>query len=200
MTTPDVSGDGLQSLRHRICRLEAEAEIRRLVSSYHWVNDAGSASGRMPAWGDLTQPASDGTAAEVLRQKQTAGGMAWSGRGLSEAWPKVGDLAVDDGTPRPSFMPRMLHMITNEWIEVGDDEAWGRWYCWEPAVVIVDDEPRAILIAGRITYEFECVDGQWRVTRNEFEEILSTPVASGGWLSSGPVTYGPRNVPDRGSG
>lgn len=188
------SRESLAALNDRLLQLEAESEIRRLVSEYHWVNDAGSSTGRMPSWTDLQDPAADGTAAEILGDKQVAGGMKWSGQGLSNAWPHLGGVAYDDRTPRPDYMPRMFHMLTNEWLEVDGMSARGHWYCWEPAVVITDGAPIAVIIAGRIRCQFTReVDG-WRFAASDYEEVLSTPFPGGGWLETGAVPYGPRNT------
>ncbi|WP_190815837.1 nuclear transport factor 2 family protein [Saccharopolyspora pogona] len=190
-TTPAPSAHELALLARRLEKLEAESEIRRLVSTYHWFNDAGSASGAMPAWADLTVPAADGTSSAVLHELQVAGGAAWSGRGLSAAWPGYPGIATDDGTPRPEYMPRMMHLFTNEWIEVDGDTARGRWYCWEPAIVHIGAEPRAVLIAGRVRCEFRRADGTWRFSAIEFEEVFSTPYPG---PRCGHVPYGPANA------
>lgn len=196
MTTQAPSARELGMLTARLERLEAESEIRRLVSTYHWVNDTGSASGAMPGWTDLTVPAGDGTSQARLKDLQVTGGAAWSGLGLSAAWPSSAGVAADDGTPRPEYMPRMLHFLTNEWLEVDGDTARGRWYCWEPAIVHIGGDPRAILIAGRLRCEFQRENGIWRYAATEFEEVFSTPYPAPGWDH---VPYGPANTRKAGS-
>lgn len=197
MTTPAEVPAWCQLLLEKVERLEAEAELRRLVSSYHRINDAGSASGTMPAWDDLSVAGADGTSGDLLREMQISGGAGWTGRGLSAAWPHEDGAALDDGTLRPEYMPRMLHMLMNEHIEVHGSTATGSWYCWEPAVVIVEDEPRAVFIVGRTNYEFTNDSGAWLVSSIEYEELFSTSVPGGGWVREPHVLYGPAQASGR---
>ncbi|GAA2712893.1 nuclear transport factor 2 family protein [Micromonospora olivasterospora] len=183
----------LDQILARVDRLESESEIRRLMASYQRVNDAGSASGVMPAWGDLDVPAGDGTAREQLDTLRSEHGCTWTGVGLSpEGWPHHDGVAVDQGVPRPDYMPRMMHFLTNERIEVHDDHtATGSWYCWEPAVVQIDGAPTPILIVGRADQRFVREHGRWLLAHVDFEEVFSTTFNGPGWVAQPHVAYGP---------
>ncbi|WP_432991926.1 nuclear transport factor 2 family protein [Dactylosporangium sp. CA-233914] len=190
-TTVDSGGLSarLLALESRIQHLEAEAAVRRLVADYQWRNDAGSDSGTTPPWDRPEQPPADPAGLERYRSQE---GMSWSGLGLSAMWPRdQNGAAVDDGTPRSRYMPRMLHFLTNEQIRVDGDRAEGKWYCWETATVRTTEGLTALFIAGRMTYSFRREAGEWRLSGAQFEEIFSTPAAAPDWLASTHFPYGP---------
>lgn len=177
------------SVEARLWVLESEAAIRRLVARHHWNNDAGSETGEMPPWHDIV--ASAATAAQAAGLKSAAGA-SWRGKGLSSAWPQNEAGFIDcPKTPRQMYMPRMMHFLTNEDIQVDGETAVGRWYCFEPAVVSIRDELQAIWIVGRIACNFDYAGGAWQYRDVEYEEVFSTRFGGEGWLDEPHIQYGP---------
>jgi SnoaL-like domain len=178
-------------MEERLWVLESEAAIRRLVARHHWNNDAGSETGEMPPWHDVEAPARAASPAGAT----SAARAAWRGKGLSPAWPQDEVGFIDcPNIRRQKYMPRMMHFLTNEYIQVDGRTAIGRWYCFEPAVVNISGKLEAIWIIGRIACSFDCLDGAWEYRDVEYEEVFSTSFGGEGWLAEPHVQYGPLAV------
>lgn len=198
-----LGGDDLNAVLRRLHVLEAESEIRRLMSDNQWHSDAGSDDGAMPDWGDLhpTTATPPGSATNGRRSAWASEGPAWRGTGLrGGGFDGFDDVRGADfvrfGATRPEWMPKMFHCLTNESISVDLDAgtAVGRWYSWEAATVTVDDSPLPVWIAGRYVIDFMLEDDAWRIALMHFEEVFSTPFDSSGWVEHPHVRYGPLAV------
>ena len=186
----------LNGLLARLEILEAEAEIRRLISAHQWASDAGTDGSEIPDW--TVPPGVDGQ--DSVTPRWAEGGQ-WRGSGLSRMF--EGNELNSHGrkggftAPRTSWMPHMMHFLTNEYIKVeSPTEAIGRWYSWEAATVVVDGADLSIWIAGRYDAKFLKADGRWLISEMHFQEVFSTPFKSGGWSEQPHVAYGPGQVVD----
>jgi hypothetical protein len=117
--------------------------------------------------------------AEPLAQWQQywqADGGAWRrvGNRIAASAQFQGAARIANAQSRPNGMPRMMHFLTNERIEVADSSsAAGQWYSWEAATV--RDEDRALVpvwIAGRYRMTFVKENGEWRISSQEFERVF----------------------------
>lgn len=181
------------TLLARVERLEAEADIRRLMSAHQWTSDAGTDTTDIPDWTQVP-PQED---PEERSRRWASNGM-WRGTGLSSAFDghtSTGSSFAGGTAPRPKWMPHMMHFLTNEHIEItGPNSAFGRWYSWEAATVVVDGKATSVWIAGRYEIEFVKERGSWLFLDMHFQEIFSTPFDSAGWTSQPHVNYGPGQV------
>lgn len=181
------------TLLARVERLEAEAEIRRLVSAHQWASDAGTETTDIPDW---TQPPVPENPEGRSRRWATNG--MWRGSGLPPAFDghtSTGSSFIGGVAPRTKWMPHMMHFLTNEFIQItGPSSAFGRWYSWEAATALVDGEELAIWAAGRYEIKFVKERGAWRFLDMHFQEIFTTPFDGAGWTSQPHVNYGPGQV------
>lgn len=188
----------VRALEHRLEILEAEAAIRRLMSSHQWVSDTGSSGSHTPDW---STSSADEPKEPDGRAAHWAKGGTWRGSGLSSNFEGFTEGAEGPGVPaksspsRSAWIPRMMHFLTNEHIQVhSSTKATGRWYSWEAATVRLDDDYKAVWIAGRYNCEFIKESGDWKIREQRFQEVFSTPVESNGWTETAHVAFGPRNA------
>jgi SnoaL-like domain len=188
----------VSALEQRLEILEAEAAIRRLIADHQWVSDTGSSGSRIPDWSTWSpeQPEEpDGRAAHWAQ------GGVWRGSGLSSGFEGFTEDSEGPGLPpstapgRSSWIPRMMHFLTNERIRVeSSTTASGRWYSWEAATVRLGNVFKAVWIAGRYDCGFVKDGDDWKIKTQNFQEVFSTPVESSGWTEIAHVEFGPRNA------
>lgn len=191
----------LNALRERLEVLEAEADIRRLISEHEWVSDWGTDAVDLPDWAG--EPAQSNSPARIRLWSPNG---VFESSGLSEMFDVRGPAADDEGftapggaagftAPRHEWLPHMMHFLTNERIEILTPvSATGRWYSWETSTAVVDGLMVAIWIAGRYIFDFAKEDAIWKITKMHFQEIFSTPFDSAGWTEVPHVPYGPGQV------
>lgn len=181
-------------LERRLTSLEDESQIRRLMSRHQRLSDDTYSGDWATVWGDSARLTGVDFAATAVPSGLPA---TWEGRGLSEhgfgAEPQVGkEESVEFSDGRQVWMPRMLHHLTNEHIDVvGEREATGHWYSWEAAIVLLDEEYIPVWIAGRFRVDFDKSAGEWRIAKIRFEEVFSAHAGSGDWVNEAHVQYGP---------
>lgn len=179
-------------LDRRLARLEDESQIRRLMSRHQRLSDDTYSGDWATVWGDSARLT--GTDLAAVPSGLPA---SWEGRGLSGHGfgvnPRVGEgeaARFTDG--RKAWMPRMLHHLTNENIDViGEGEATGNWYSWEAAIVLLEGEYVPVWIAGRFRVNFEKSAGEWRIAKIRFEEVFSSRAVGGDWATEAHLDYGP---------
>lgn len=196
-TTADLQ-ETIHDLARRLDILEAEGAIRRLIADHQWVSDSGSRGSRIPDWSTAAPEEPEDPQGRAAHWAE--GGM-WVGAGLSHNFEgfthghEGPDADPGSSPPRPSWLPRMMHFLTNERIQIDSPTtANGRWYSWEAATARLGDGFQPIWIAGRYECEFIKEGDDWKIKTQGFQEVFSTPFDSSGWIDNAHVPYGPRNA------
>jgi SnoaL-like domain len=196
-TTTDLQ-EVIDGLARRLDILEAEGAIRQLIADHQWVSDSGSTGSGIPDWSTALPEEPEEPQG---RAAHWASGGMWEGSGLSRNFAgfthgdEGPDAAPATAPPRTSWLPRMMHFMTNERIRVESvTSATGRWYSWEAATARLGEGYEAIWIAGRYECEFIKVGDHWKIKTQRFQEVFSIPVDSKGWIESAHVAYGPANA------
>ncbi|HHV21946.1 MAG TPA: SnoaL-like domain-containing protein [Propionibacterium sp.] len=138
-------------------RLAAESEIRRLVAAGQWKRDFGTNGMPVSHWESSMSGPTSPCGLDPSEEEPSEQAHCWTGEGLSDSFSGYERVSREErsdfGVSRDQWMPKMMHFLTNEQIYVESSRtARGRWYSWEAATVLLENELVPIWIAGR--YEF----------------------------------------------
>lgn len=169
----------LDELTKKINRLEAEGDIRRIISRYMLLCDT-----PLPE-GDLTPEQRIELIVDLFSDDAT-----WEGVGpyyenqFGFSSGKAGLVKHFQGffQPREPEMLLNCHYLTSENITVTGETAEGKWVHFQPWIF---SDGSSVLRSSRLFNAFKKVDGVWKMSRYRTENVFIAPLTPG-WAENIP--------------
>jgi ketosteroid isomerase-like protein len=162
----------LLSLEQRLSALEAQGEIRRVISRYMELCDSLSPQTDLDELGALF--ASDAI---------------WQGAGrqyASDFGGHIGRAAIVSFLANycdPPHFASNVHLLTSENIAVDGDVAEASWIMLQLPQFA---DGQSFVLAARLSVTFQVSDGRWRIARFQTTNLINRPV-DGSWQSGVPL-------------
>lgn len=169
----------IADLAAKLNRLEAEAEVRRIISRYMLLCDT-----PLPE-GDLAPEQRIELIVDLFSEDATWEGVgAYYQNQFGFSSGKAGLIKHFQGffQPREPEMLLNCHYLTSEHITVDGDTAEGKWVHFQPWIF---SDGSSVLRSSRLFNAFKKVNGVWKMSRYRTENVFIAPLTPG-WAENIP--------------